>query len=243
MYCQRISVAWRTASIASACRSGRRAVTLDDLIAALAVNLVGLDVDREELDFAVREAVVRLERRQVALIDARHLGLESDEQSGRRDVERLVGHLETPGGEAAGRRQLLLGLHLGPRDAARLREADQQIDVLGAGLFLDDVLEQEIPRVRIRAPAVHRGAPARELRDVLIVLGRPRPELGPRQLAFHPLLRERIQAAVAGADGGLELCAESGCSCAPPRCGGQGCRCVERKFASRGRAVEEPNDT
>jgi hypothetical protein len=80
--------------------------------------------------------------------------------------------------------------------------------VLGSGLFFDDVLEQEIPGVRIRALAVHRGAPARELRHVLVVLGRPRPELGAIQLAPDPLLRERIQAAVAGDDGGFEPRAE-----------------------------------
>src|SRR5512145_113061 len=55
-----------------------RAMTLDDLIAALAVNLVSLDVDREKFHLALGEAVVRLERREVALVDARYLGLESD---------------------------------------------------------------------------------------------------------------------------------------------------------------------
>ena len=48
------------------CRAGRRAVALDDLVAALAVDLVGLDVDGEELHLVVVEAVVRLERREVA---------------------------------------------------------------------------------------------------------------------------------------------------------------------------------
>src|SRR5678816_2657835 len=47
----------------------RRAVALDDLVAALAVDLVGLDVDGEELDLVVGEAVARLERGQVALVD------------------------------------------------------------------------------------------------------------------------------------------------------------------------------
>jgi len=111
----------------------------DDLVAALAVDLVRLDVDREELDLVIREAVVRRERRQVALVDARHLGFEPDEEPGRRDVERLVRHLEAPRSEPAGRRELLLRLHLGAGDAARLREADQQVDVFGAGFFLDDV--------------------------------------------------------------------------------------------------------
>ena len=80
--------------------------------------------------------------------------------------------------------------------------------MLGARLFLDDVLEQEVAGVRIRALAVHGGAPAGELRDVLMVLGRPGAELRPRQLTLDPLLRERIQAAVPSADGGLELDAE-----------------------------------
>jgi hypothetical protein len=42
---------------------GARAVPLDDLIAALPVDLVRLDVDREELDLVVREALARLQRR------------------------------------------------------------------------------------------------------------------------------------------------------------------------------------
>src|SRR5438552_6135075 len=50
---------------------------------------------------------------------------------------RSVRHLEAPRGEAPGGRELLLGFHFGPRDPARLGEADEQIDVLGAGLFLD----------------------------------------------------------------------------------------------------------
>src|SRR5436309_2185427 len=206
---------------------GARAVAFDDLVAALAVDLVSLDMDREELDFVIGEAIMRLERGQVALVDARHLGLEPDEEPRRRDVERLMGHLEAPRGEAASRRELLLGLHLGPRDTARLREADQQVDVLGAGLFLDDVLEQEVPRVRIRALAVYGGAPARELRDVLVMLRRPGAELGTRELTLHPLLREGVQAAVAGADGTLELCAEL--------------TLAHGLLLARGRAVEEPN--
>src|SRR5437879_11250904 len=62
---------------------GRVRVALDDLVAALAVDLVGLDVDGEELHLVVVEAVLRLERRQIALVDARHLRLQSDEQPGR----------------------------------------------------------------------------------------------------------------------------------------------------------------
>src|SRR5207244_3773918 len=92
--------------------------------------------------------------------------------------------------------------------AARLGEADQEIHVLGSRLLLDDVLEQEVARVRVRALAVHGGAPPRELRHVLVVLRRPRAELGARQLALHPLLGERVQPAVPGIDGGLELLTE-----------------------------------
>src|SRR2546428_11107180 len=132
-----------------------------------------------------------------------------------------MGDLEAPRGEATGRRELLLGLHLGPPDTARLREADQQVDVLGAGLFLDDVLEQEVPRVRIRALAVDGGAPTRELRDVLVMLGRPGAELGTREITLHPLLRERVQAAVAGAGGGPPLWGALVLApwLPPPRCG------------------------
>src|SRR5213595_124163 len=56
--------------------------------------------------------------------------------------------------------------------------------------------------------SVHGGAPPRELRHVLVVLRRPRAELGARQLALHPLLGERVQPAVPGVDGGLELLPE-----------------------------------
>src|SRR2546425_4969398 len=100
------------------------------------------------------------------------------------------------------------GLDLGAAHAARLGEADQEIHVLGSRLLLDDVLEQEVARVRVRALAVHGGAPPRELRHVLVVLCRPRAELGARQLALHPLLGERVQPAVPGIDGGLELLTE-----------------------------------
>src|SRR5205807_8324058 len=89
---------------------GSRRVTLDDRVAALAVHLVGLDVDREELDLVVGEAVVRLERRQVALVDARHLRLEADQEPRRGDVERSMGHRVAPRGEPAGGRQLPRGL-------------------------------------------------------------------------------------------------------------------------------------
>src|SRR5262245_22110771 len=74
----------------------RRAVTLDDLVATLAVDLVGLDVDGEELYLAIAEAVVRLERRQVAAVDPRHLGLEADQQAGGGHMERLARGLVAP---------------------------------------------------------------------------------------------------------------------------------------------------
>src|SRR6185437_1201112 len=88
---------------------------------------------------------------------------------------------------------------------ARLAEADEEIHVLGAGLLLDDVLEQEVPGVRIRAAAVHDRAPPRELRDVLVVLADPLAELGAGQLSVDPLLGDRVQPAVPGVDGVLEL--------------------------------------
>src|SRR3989441_3098192 len=100
------------------------------------------------------------------------------------------------------------GLDLGRGHVARLCEADKEIHGLGSRLLLDEVLEQEVARIRVRALAVHGGAPPRELRHVLVVLRRPRAELGARQLALHPLLGERVQPAVSGIDGGLELLAE-----------------------------------
>src|SRR5712692_2452462 len=82
---------------------GRGAVALDDLIAALAVHIVGLDVNGKELHLVVAEPVVGLQGRQVPLVDAGHLGLEADEQARRRDVERSLGGLVAPGGEGPGR--------------------------------------------------------------------------------------------------------------------------------------------
>src|SRR4029077_17876563 len=78
-------------------------------------------------------------------------------------------------------------------------------DVLGAGLLLDDVLEQEVPRVAVRALGVDGRAPSGKLRDVLVMLGRPRSELGARQLTLHPLLRERVETAVARVDRRFQL--------------------------------------
>src|SRR5206468_12979519 len=93
-------------------------------------------------------------------------------------------------------------------NAARLAEANQEVDVLGARFLLDDVLEQEVARVGVGAVGVDGRAPERELRDVLVVLTDPGAELLPRELAAHPALREGVQAAVAGGDGILELGAE-----------------------------------
>src|SRR6266850_6341535 len=142
---------------------GRVRVALDDLVAALAVDFIGLDVDGEELHLVIVEAVLRLERRQIALVDAGHLRLQPDEQPGGRDVEGLARRLEAPRRQRTGRRQLPRRLDLLAAHAARLAEADQEVDVLGAGFLLDDVLEQEVARVGVRALGVDGRAPAREL--------------------------------------------------------------------------------
>src|SRR5439155_7367897 len=60
---------------------GRIRVELDDLIAALAVDLVGLDVNGEELHLVVGEPVLAREGREIALVDARHLRLQADQRS------------------------------------------------------------------------------------------------------------------------------------------------------------------
>jgi hypothetical protein len=75
-------------------------------------------------------------------------------------------------------------------------------------LLLDDVLEQEVAGVGIGALGVDGRAPAWELRHVLVVLAHPGAQLGSRELALHPLLGERIEAAVAGVDGILQLATE-----------------------------------
>ena len=154
MYCQRISVAWRTASTRLGLPRRGRAMALDDLVAALAVYLVGLDVDGEELHLAVGEAVVRLEGGQVAPVDPRHLRFETDEQSSGGVVERLVRHLVAPGGQAARGGNLARRLDVRRGHPAGLGESDEQVDVLGPGFFLDDVLQQEVARVGIGAVPV-----------------------------------------------------------------------------------------
>src|SRR2546422_215266 len=83
--------------------------------------------------------------------------------------------------------ELPRGFHVLAGAAAGLGEPDQEVHVLGPRLLLDDVLQQKVARVRVRALSVHRRAPARELGDVLVVLARPRPELGSGQLAVAPL--------------------------------------------------------
>ena len=165
-------------------------------------------MDREELDLVVGEAVVGLEGRQAALVDAGHLRLETDQESRRGDVEGALGGLVAPRGERPGRGQLLRRLDLLAAHPAGFRKADQQVDMLHPRFFFNDVLEQEIPRVRIRALSVDGRAPARELRDVLVVLRGPRAELRPRQLPLDPLLGEGVHPAVLGGDGGLEALAE-----------------------------------
>src|SRR5262249_35260870 len=138
-------------------------------------------------------------------VDARHLRLQAHQQARGRDVERLARRLEAPGGERARGGQLAGGLDRRAGDAARLAEADQQIDVLGPRFLLDDVLEQKVTRVRVRALGVDGRAPARELRDVLIVLAHPGAELLTRELTVDPALGERIHPAVPRGDGVLEL--------------------------------------
>src|SRR5712692_6443295 len=138
----------------------RRAVTLDNLVAALTVHLVGLDVDGEELHLVIRKAVMGLERRQISLVDARYLGLEPHQEPRSGDMEGLARHLVAPRGEPAGGRQLARGFDLLPAHSAGLRKPDEQVHMLGSRLLLDDVLEQEVSGVGVRAVAVDRGAPA-----------------------------------------------------------------------------------
>src|ERR1051326_2839292 len=187
---------------------GRGRVPLDDLVAALAVDFVGLDVDREELHLVVAEAVVLLERREIALVDAGDLRLEPDEEPRRRDVERRARGLVAPGRECPRGGELASRQHLLAADPARFAEADEQVDVLHAALLLDDVLEQEIARVGVRASREDGRAPLRELANVLEVLAHPLAQLLPRQLAVDPRVRERVHAAVPRVDGVLELGAE-----------------------------------
>src|SRR6266536_3462721 len=186
----------------------RGAVPLHDLVAPLAVDFVGLDVDGEELDFVIAESVERLEGGQVALVDTRHQRLETHEEAGGGDMERTLRGLVAPCGQPPRGGQLLAGLHFLATHSAGFREANEKIDVLDSRFLLDDVLEQKIAGVRVGALGIDGGAPPRELRDILVVLAGPRAELLAAQLSFDPLLGEGIHAAVLGLDGGLETLAE-----------------------------------
>src|SRR5882724_3067546 len=119
----------------------RDAVPLDDLVAPLAVDFVGLDVDGEEFDFVIAESVEGLQRGQVALVDAWHLRLEANQQPSRRDVEGPLRSLVAPGRQPPRGGQLLLRRHFLAAHSACLGEADEKIDVLDPRLLLDDVLE------------------------------------------------------------------------------------------------------
>src|SRR3989442_1678752 len=124
--------------------------------------------------------------------------------------------------------------------AARPAEGDQEVDVLGARFLLDDGLEQEVARVGVGALGVDGRAPARELRDVLVVLTDPGAELLPRELAAHPALREGVHAAVAGGGGLLPLRGGLARGAPPPGRGG-GSRVRGRE--ARGRPSSPANQT
>src|SRR3989442_15718327 len=78
-------------------------VGLDDLVAALAVNLVGLDVHGEELDLVIAEAVEWLERGQGAGGESRAPQVRAEPGAGGRPPARAGGPLLAPGGHRAGR--------------------------------------------------------------------------------------------------------------------------------------------
>src|SRR6185503_15679319 len=63
---------------------------LDDLVALLAVLDVGGDVDGEEGDLLLAEAVLLEQRRRGLAVDARHLALEANQQARQRLDERLA---------------------------------------------------------------------------------------------------------------------------------------------------------
>ena len=177
---------------------------------------VGHDVQREEGDLVLGEAVLLEQRRRGLAVDARHLAFEADQQAGQGLDERL-GRLHRAPALQAERlgQQLALGLrrqHLGPRHAAVLGELEQQVGMADRGeiaaadhaFFLGDVLEQELLDVPVRADGIDGGQPFGEVADVVIVLLHPLAEQGPAELARRPGLAPRMNRRMALFDGFLE---------------------------------------
>jgi hypothetical protein len=123
-----------------------------DLVAALAVDLVGHDVQVEELDLLVGELVLLAQRGRLLAVDRRHLRLEPDHQA-RYGDDRVLAHGRRRSTSSAGRawwRHVVGMVTRVARRAAGLGEADQEIGMpVAADLLLVHVVQQEVLRVLV----------------------------------------------------------------------------------------------
>ena len=167
-----------------------------DLVAALAMDLVGNDVQVEEFDFLVGELVLFAQRRGLFAVDRRHLRLQPHHQPGDRDDGILAhGHRIAPALQAArGGRHVVGVLHPRTGGTAGLRETDQQVGMaVTADFFLIHVGQQEILGflVAVRGARVDVAQVVRKRADVVVMVFRPARQMGARQLAAGPGHRER----------------------------------------------------
>ena len=192
---------------------GRVGVVEHDLVAALAVDLVGGDVEVEELGLVLGEAVLVEQRRVLLAVDRRHLRLEPDDEGGGGDGEVLADRDGVaPALQAAGDGVHVAGSVTRSRvGAARLGEADQQIGVADVGqLLLVHVLEEEVLGVGgvVGRVGVDVAEVVGERADVVVVVLGPAGEVLALQLAVRPGQAERGVLRLAALDRVLERRAE-----------------------------------
>ena len=87
----------------------------------------------------------------------------------------------------------ITALHVTAIESERFAEAEPQLGmILAAALFVDEILEQQLPRRKIVALRVHRADEGRKRQRVVIVLTRIFAQLFGRQRAGAPALIERM---------------------------------------------------
>ena len=213
MYEKRISAPQRTSCRQRCCSSRGVGVVEHDLVAALAVDLVGGDVQVEELDLVLGEAVHLEQRDDLLLVD---LGTCDSRPTTSAAVATAkcsrMRRRVAPGLQAAGHRVgVVRVLDALAGRAARLGEADQQVGVADVGqLLLVHVLEEEVLGVGgvVGRVGVDVAEVVGERADVVVVVLGPAGEVVALQLAVGPGLAERGVLGLAALDGVLECGAE-----------------------------------
>ena len=167
-----------------------------DLVAALAVDLVGGDVQVEELGLPLREPVLVDQRGVLGAVDRGHLRLQAhDQRRGGHHEVLPARHVVHPALHALGEGHGVVAvLHVGPGASARLGEADQQVGVaVVAEFFLVHVLQEEVLGVAgvVGRVGVHEAEVVAERADVVVVVGGPVNEVLLVQLAGGPGPAER----------------------------------------------------